>query len=368
MTADPSGSIAVNLLWCVPGDVGGSEEYLARQLLGLADQAPRLAERCELFVVDGFAEAHPDLAARYLLRPASFDGASRWRRVVGETRWLRAATATAALTHHGGGTAPLGGRRPYLLTIHDLQYRAFPHNFSALKRAYFAVMMRRSARRAKRITTPSHYVKHTVVEAFDVDPDRVDVVPHGVEPIEAITPGPELRRRYDLGDNPLIVYPAVTNPHKNHLLLIELLRGPWADRDVTLVSCGQAAAAEPVFDAAPRGRVRRLGRVPAADRNGLVQMAEALVFPSLYEGFGAPLIEAMTLGTPILCSDAAAIPEVVGDAAVIRPPTVEAWADGLDEVARRSTELIDAGHRRAARFTSAVSGMALAESYRKALS
>ena len=362
-----SPTIAVNLLWCVPGDVGGSEEYLVRQLLGLADEAAALAERCELCVVDGFAAAHPDLAERYRLRTAPFDGSSRARRILGETRWLRQITGAAALTHHGGGTAPIGGHRPYVLTIHDLQYRAFPQNFSALKRVYFAVMMRRSARRARRIATPSEFVKRTVIEAFGVDPDVVDVVPHGVEPLTAITPAAELRRRYDLGDGPIVVYPAVTNPHKNHLLLVELLRGPWATEEVTVVSCGQAAAAESVLAAAPAGRVRRLGRVPAADRNGLVQMAAALVFPSLYEGFGAPLIEAMTLGTPILCSDAAAIPEVVGDAAVVRPPTVEAWADGLDEVARRADELIAAGHRRAARFTAAISGRALAEVYRKAL-
>lgn len=358
--------IAVNLLWCVPGDVGGSEEYLVRQLLGLLDEAPDLAERCVLYVVDGFTAAHPQLAERYQTVVADFDGSSRLRRIVGETRWLRQASAGAALVHHGGGTAPLTARQPYVLTIHDLQYRDLPQNFTATKRAYLALMMRRSAKHAERIATPTEFVKGTVIEAFGVDASRIDVVPHGIEAEREVTPAADLRDRYALGDGPIVVYPAVTNPHKNHLLLVELLNGPWADRDVTVVCCGQAAAAESVLHGAPAGRLRRLPRVPAADRNGLVAMAEALVFPSLYEGFGAPLIEAMTLGTPIVSSNAASIPEVVGGAGVVRPPTVEAWADALDEVDRRRDELIAAGYRRAEQFTAAHSGKALAKTYRQA--
>lgn len=358
--------IAVNLLWCVPGDVGGSEEYLVRQLLGLREQSPDLAERCVLYVVEGFTAAHPQLVEMYRTKVADFDGSSRLRRIVGETRWFRRVSAAAGLIHHGGGTAPLTARQPYVLTIHDLQYRVMPQNFSATKRAYLAAMMRRSAQRAERIATPTEFVKSTVIDAFDVEPSRVDVVPHGMEVERSVTPSAELRQRYNLGEGPIVVYPAVTNPHKNHLLLVQLLNGPWVDRDVTVVLCGQAAAAESVLGGAPPDRLRRLGRVPAADRNGLVAMADALVFPSLYEGFGAPLIEAMTLGTPIVCSDAAAIPEVVGDAGVVRPPTVDAWADALDEVDRNRSELIAAGYRRAARFTATESGRALAETYRKA--
>ena len=81
----------------------------------------------------------------------------------------------------------------------------------------------------------------------------------------------------------------------------------------------------------------RPGRVPAADRDGLIALAEALVFPSEYEGFGAPVLEAMALGTPVICSDRAALPEVAGDAAVVLPPTVDAWADALATVAATAT-------------------------------
>ena len=80
----------------------------------------------------------------------------------------------------------------------------------------------------------------------------------------------------------------------------------------------------------------RPGRVSDADRDGFIAAAEALVFPSEYEGFGAPVLEAMSLGTPVVCSDRAALPEVAGDAALVRPLTVEAWATALDEVAARA--------------------------------
>ena len=110
----------------------------------------------------------------------------------------------------------------------------------------------------------------------------------------------------------------------------------------------------------------RPGRVTDADRDGFIAAAEALVFPSEYEGFGAPVLEAMSLGTPVVCSDRAALPEVAGDAALVRPLTVEAWATALDEVAAHRDELAAAGRRRAAWFTTKGSGARLAEAYRLA--
>ena len=90
-------------------------------------------------------------------------------------------------------------------------------------------------------------------------------------------------------------------------------------------------------------RVVRPGRVPAADRDGLIALAEALVFPSEYEGFGAPVVEAMALGTPVVCSDQAALAEVVGDAGIVLPRDVDAWAGALDEVAAATADALVAG-------------------------
>ena len=133
------------------------------------------------------------------------------------------------------------------------------------------------------------------------------------------------------------MYPAITHPHKGHRLLVELLAGPWADPDLVLVLLGAAGAADDAVGEAIAllgvgDRIVRPGRVPEADRDGLIALAEALVFPSEYEGFGAPVLEAMALGPGGLQRSSRAA-RVAGDAAVVLPPTVEAWADALAKVA-----------------------------------
>lgn len=365
--------VAVNLTWCVPGAVGGSEEYLARQLLGLVEADD--AWTPTLFVPRGFAGAHPELAAIPMVE-APFDGRSRARRIVGEHTWLAGHTASAPIVHHGGGTVPSRGRGPVVLTLHDLQYRTFPQHFSRLKRAYFDLVLPRSIRRATVLTVPSEYVRSTVVEAFPgVGLDRIAVVPHGVEPdlAAAATSEAELRARHALGEGPVLVYPAITHRHKNHCFLVELMDLEWHDDDLRLVLIGGAGAAEAEVQAAIAAlrrpeRVRRLGRVSGADRSGLVAMSAATVFPSTYEGFGAPLIEAMALGAPVVSSDRASLPEVAGDAAIVLPLHAEAWADVPMRVARDRATLVARGRERVQHFTIRRSGQALAAAYRMALS
>jgi len=361
-------SVLVNMLWCVPGKVGGSEEYLVRQLLGLAE-LPQPQWRPTVAVARGLAEAHPELAAVAQVVEPHFDSHSRARRIAGEITWLRRHSREAALVHHGGGTAPLMAHRPYVLTIHDLQFRTYPEYFSRLKRAYLAAVIPTSARRATVVAVPSDYVRDCVVSAYGVPEERVMVVPHGIEPALAneVSDAADLRERYGLGDGPIIVYPAVTHPHKHHEFLLAMMRDHWTDPDLRLVLTGGAGTAEPVVAACTDPRVLRLGRVPAADRNGLLAMAEAMVFPSKYEGFGAPLIEAMTLGAPVICSDATCMPQIVGEAGLVRPLQPDAWAGALAEVAARRGELVAAGHRRAHDFTSRASGAALAAVYARAL-
>lgn len=362
-------NVLVNMLWCVPGKVGGSEEYLVRQLLGLAE-LPEPRWRPTVAAARGLGAAHPELCAVADLIEPEFESARRVRRIAGEITWLRGHSANMALVHHGGGTAPMGARRPYVLSIHDLQFRTYPQYFSRVKRAYLSAVIPSSARRAAMVAVPSEYVRGAVVSAYGIAAERVAVVPHGIEPglVDSVTSAPELREKYGLGDGPVIVYPAVTHPHKNHRFLLEMMRTHWKDPDLRLVLTGGEGLAEAEVAAATDPRVRRVGRVSAADRNGLLAMADAMVFPSLYEGFGAPMIEAMVLGAPVICGDATCMPHVVGDAGLVRPLTAESWADVLDEVRTRRAELVAAGHLRAADFTSAASGAALAAVYEKALS
>ncbi len=233
-------AVGVNLLWCVPGQVGGSEEYLTRSLAGLADQAPDL--ELLLFVLPGFARAHPDLAAAHEVLEAPVSG--RWRswRVAAEWTWLArgARQRQVALLHHGGGTAPRGPEVPVVLTVHDVQYLVFPQHFAPLKRAWLRRTVPTGLRRASVVATPSAFVKGTLVDAFGVDPDRIAVVPHGV-PVGSATPSAEgdeaLRTRYGLR-GPFVIYPAATYPHKNHGLLLDALR---CSRRPTSSSCSSGA-------------------------------------------------------------------------------------------------------------------------------
>lgn len=361
-------TVLVNMLWCVPGGVGGSEEYLVRQLLGVAEQ-PEPRWQVTVAAARGLPAAHPELAGVARLVEPEFESHGRVRRIVGEATWLRRHTGDASLVHHGGGTAPAGAHRPYVLTIHDLQFLTYPQYFSAVKRRYLHATIPRSARGASVVAVPSDYVRGRVIDAYGVEPERVVVVPHGIEPVgpDQITPADVLRRRYALGDGPVVVYPAVTHPHKQHEFLLRMMRDHWTDPDLRLVLTGGTGTAEQLVTACTDRRVCRLGRVPAADRNGLLAMSSAMVFPSQYEGFGAPLIEAMTLGAPVVCSDATCMPQIVGDAGLVLPLDADAWAGALDSVEARRAELVAAGHRRAADFTSAASGAALAAAYEQAL-
>ena len=230
--------------------------------------------------------------------------------------------------------------------------------------------MPRSARRATVIAVPSQYVRGTVIDAYGIPPSRVVVVPHGMEATlgDAATPELDLRAKYRLGGGPVLVLPAMTHPHKGHVFLLRVMAQHWPDPDLRLVFIGAAGAAEQdvtaaIADLGLSDRVVRAGRVPAADRDGLLRMATAMVFPSEYEGFGAPVIEAMTLGAPVICSNSTCLPEVAGDAAIVLPLETEAWAGALADAVARRDELVAAGHARARSFASKRSAEALLDAY-----
>lgn len=367
--------VAMNLLWSVPG-VGGSEEYLVRQLAGLSAVKSRFD--VTVFAPMGFSSRRPEVAARFEVREAPGDCTSRPRRVALEHTWLARATRGYSIVHHGGGTMPRSLReRRTLLTIHDIQWTDYPHYVSGVKLAYLRRAVPSSLARATRVAVPSEFVKMTLVRDLGADPGRIGVVRHGLEPWfdAATTPEGELRDRLGLGRGPVLVYPAITHPHKNHAFLLRLMEsgeGEWGNRDMKVVFAGSAGSAESdvramVSSARLGDRVVMPGRVSHEDRNGLLALAAAMVFPSEYEGFGAPLIEAMRSGVPVLCSDRGSIPEVAGDAAVVSPLNEAAWVEGLARVLARRDELADRGRERAREYTAEASARDLLEQYERVL-
>ncbi|MCB9373783.1 MAG: glycosyltransferase [Microthrixaceae bacterium] len=213
----------------------------------------------------------------------------------------------------------------------------------------------------------------SVIELLDADPDDVVVVPHGVAPTPAPgTPEDVVRARFDLGDRPFFVFPAITYPHKNHLLLVRALP---AVPDAVLVLTGGAAQMEDGSGPRPRRSASPTGcspgRVPCADLDGLLGAATALVFPSMFEGFGAPVLEAMSRGCPVVASDVTALPEVVGDAGILLPPEEpEEWSRVMLELVHnpdRRGDLAARGRARAAEFPWGRSATALRGAYGRAL-
>jgi len=365
--------VAMNLLWCRPG-VGGSEEYLVRQLAGL--HANGHPVDVEVFAPRGFSERLPRVADAFTVHEAPSDCVRRPERVALEHTWLASRARGFDIVHHGGGTVPRTGNPRTLLTIHDVQWVDYPDYVRALKLRYLRYMVPKSLHRATRIAVPTPFVAGTLTDHFGVDAAKIGVVRHGLEPhMDAPTPEAELRVKYSLGSGPVVVFPAITHPHKNHRFLLDLMvnGGPsWADRSLRVVFAGSEGNAE----RAVRGAVSALGlsdrvvmpgRVSGADRNGLLAFADALVFPSQYEGFGAPLIEAMRMGAPVIASDCASIPGVVGDAGIIRPLTVDAWSGALDEARARRSELQALGRERATVYTAVHSAEDLVREYEKVM-
>lgn len=377
--------IAINLLWMVPGVVGGSETYTARLLHGLAERSSDLDYT--LFALPQFATAHPELARTFRTVYAPLRGQLKPARVLaGEAGWmaLQSRKLKIDLVHHAGGVVPLIRHGRPVLTIHDLQYLFYPEYFTRSKLAYLRATMPRSAETARAILTPSEFTRRTVIERLNIDPSVVRVVPHGISPKEATEPAPDVRERYAIpGD--FFLYPAALYPHKNHLVLVEafaqVLR---AHPDATLVLTGakgsmqwgtaksmEVPLTEVIRILGIGDRVRSLGYVPAADLEALYRSAVALTFPSRFEGFGAPVLEAMARGLPVIAADATAIPEVVSEVGcLVSPDNPDQWREAMLEVledAETRARMAKSGPVRAEAYTWARSADIVEDAYRHVL-
>ena len=273
-------------------------------------------------------------------------GQTRVRRIAGLVRAavlpgrFRDALQTGELE---GVHFPLGVMLPRLdappaaATVHDLQHEEFPQFFSSGQRAYRRRVYGWTIRRSRVLVAISEYIRRSLIERHGVDPARVRTIHHGIDP-SVFSPGAEVRK-------PMLVYPANRWPHKNHGRLLEafaLVRREQPELRLVLTGGGHERLALP-------DGVETRGYVWVAELVELYRSASAVVFPSLYEGFGLPPLEAMACGCPVAVSRAASLPEICGDAAVYFDPTsVEDIARGIDEVLTRPPR---GGLAQAARFT-----------------
>jgi glycosyltransferase involved in cell wall biosynthesis len=368
--------IGINLLWMVPGKVGGSETYLTRLLSGLVERSTEFDYT--IFALPQFAAAYPELAKSFKSAYAPVRGRMKALRVAGETTWLASECRRRKIdvVHHAGGTMPVVRVGRPVLTIHDLQYLYYPEYFTRAKLNFLKAMVPRSAESARVVLTPSEYTRRTVIERLSIDPSIVIVVPHGISPRDPVGSSDEVRERHGL-KNPYFIYPAITYPHKNHLVLVEAFaRLLKVHPDVDLVLTGakgsmEARLAAEVKELGISEHVRRLGYVPADDLDSLYREASGLAFASRFEGFGAPVLEAMARGCPVIASDATALPEVVQDAGMlISPDNPEEWFQAmchLLEDAEAAKKYGKLGIERAREFTWDRSADILEDAYRHAL-
>jgi glycosyltransferase involved in cell wall biosynthesis len=289
------------------------------------------------------------------------------------------------LLHCPHYVTPLVRPCPLVVTIHDIIQVVLARNFSPIARAYARFMLRRAVSGARRIITVSEGSRRDLIERLGAHPDRITVIPNGLPedavPVRDPARLAAVRARHGIAGQYLLFVGNVRMRHKNVVTLLRafrLLRERRRD-GLTLVLAGGAgsAGAELMEAAGPAWPdVRMTGFVERADLPALYSGAEVFVWPSLYEGFGFPPLEAMACGTPVVSSAAPVMPEVLGDAALFVPPLEpEAYASAIQRVLEDGglrASLIARGTAQAARYTwadaarrtLAVYGEALAEAGR----
>jgi glycosyltransferase involved in cell wall biosynthesis len=322
--------IGLNLLYLVPGEVGGSEIYARRLVRALALEAPdtRFTAFTGREAAPSLrAEGWPDNVAVHRLPVAARNKPAR---IAAEIALLPPAAARAGvdLLHSLGTTCPPVAGRPSVVTILDLIYEAYPDTFPKASLLGLRALVGPSARRATRVITISHAVKEDVVARLRVPADRVDVVHlgFGMRAVPDATPEPELRERFGLGDGRVVLCVSAALVHKNLPLLLDgfAALGPGFE-DCRLVMAGHAGRERERLEAriaglGLTGRAVLTGWISDEDLEGLYGLAACAAYPSLYEGFGLPVLEAMVRGVPLASSNATSLPEVAGDAAVLFDP------------------------------------------------
>ncbi len=245
----------------------------------------------------------------------------------------------ADLAHGPVFVGPILAPCPTVVTIHDLSFIRFPHLFRPANRLYLTALTRLSARRARRTIAVSEHAAAESTRLLGVPPERITVVYHGVDPDFRPLPDDEVaafRERRGLPER-LVLFVGTLEPRKNLVRLVEAFARVRDGRVGLALAGGRGWLYEELF-----ARVKALGLSDEVIFPGYVMREElpwwynaatVLAYPSVYEGFGLPVLEAQACGTPVLTSNVSSLPEAAGDAALaVDPYKVEALADGLNRL------------------------------------
>ena len=250
-----------------------------------------------------------------------------------------------------GYNTPLFSRVPFVFTLHDLNHIDRPENSSASKRLYYSTILKRACRQAAHVLTVSNYSRTRIAEWSGLPVERVTNVGNGVDVafnpgVEPYTPG--YSYLFCVGNRKL---------HKNEFRVVEAFAAADVPEGVKLIFSGSPTA-ELAARIENRGMTERVvfaGQIPEIQLPSFYKGAIALLFPSLYEGFGLPVIEAMACGTPVITSNTTSLPEVAGGAALlVNPESVEEIASAVRRLLSDSSlqdSLRTKGYEQAAKFT-----------------
>ncbi len=281
-----------------------------------------------------------------------------------------------SLLHSMAFVTPLLSTCPAVITVYDLSFLHFPERFPVLQRLYLSSQTRRSCRRARRIITISESSRQDVHRFFGIPLNQIDVVVPGVDQVYRPLPASEVvafRQQHNL--NRFVLHVGTLQPRKNIPVLIEAM-SQLDDPDLKLVLVGgKGWLYDDIFrQVQALGLAERViftGYVPDDDLPLWYNAADLLVFPSVYEGFGLPVLEAMACGTPVIAANSSSIPEAVGKAGLLfAPDDVETLVSQMTAVLTDTdlhNKLRQQGLEQAQKFSWARAGRETAEVYQRAL-
>lgn len=355
---------------------------VSKYIEALVRHLPDVAPDDQLTVFTGPARPlatagfHPDIHWHHSRLPTANPNIRiGWEQTAATVNVLR---SDIDLLHSPVNVISLGVRRPQVVTVHDLAFHHFPEQYPGMKQRYLRAMTAASVRRATIVIAVSEATRQDIIRIHKINPERVVVVPNGVDPVMQPLPEAQVaafREQQDLPEH-FFLFLGTLQPRKNVEGLVRAFASVSMGIDWPLVIAGAKGwQYEQIFELVRElgltSRVRFAGHVPGEQLPLWYNAATVLVYPSRYEGFGLPLLEAMACGTAVIGSTASSLPEVVGDAGLlVDPDDTPGLAESMLRLAADSElrqQLERRGLERSASFTWQETARLTAGVYQRAL-